>query len=95
MSTFVYGKNLVVLRRKKDRMALNVSYSLEGLHWTCNKLGRALFFKRAFVSLRKIIGDLAPSEEVYVERFNPSTPVGASKEFVGAECTWAIKALRL
>lgn len=95
MSTYIHGKNLMVLRRKSDKMALNVSYTEDGLKWTANKLGRALFYKRAFISQGKFIGDLTPSNNVYVERFYPTSPSGASKDYVAAECTWLTKALVL
>lgn len=95
MPTFVYGKNLKVLRRKKDGMALNVSYTPEGLIWTSNKLGRALFYRRAFVSQGRIVGDLRASDDVYVERFKPVVTVGMPKDFAEAERTWLAKALRL
>jgi len=61
-----------VLRRKKDNSPLNVSYTIDGLKWTSNKLGKALFFKDAYISKGKIVGeDLEMSDEVYVELFDP------------------------
>lgn len=95
MSTFVYGKNLMVLRRKKDKVALNVSYTEVGLKFTCNKNGKLLYFKKAFMKNGKFEGDLVKSDDVYVERFFPSTPVGSSRNYTIAECTWLVKALHL
>lgn len=86
-------QNLWVLRRKKDGYALNVSYSVYGLQWTCNKLGRALMYRRAFISKGRLIGDLAPSKDVYVEVFVPRNHDTEAAQV--AEFTWVDKALRL
>lgn len=69
--SFIESKQFWVLRRKRDNFALNISFSPDGLKWTANKLGRALMFKRAFVSKGRIEGDLSLSRDVYVEVFKP------------------------
>ena len=72
----IADKHMFVLRRKRDNVALNVSYSRDGLKWTSNKLGRCLMFKRAFVRNGRIepVGDYGAQEatDVYTERFVPS-----------------------
>lgn len=87
---------MVVLRRKSDNVALNVSYSEYGLKWTANKLGRALMFHRAFISNGRIIGSqrgLDPSALVYTEHFVPRNH--QTEEAQAAEFRWLDKALKM
>lgn len=65
-------ENLKVLRNKAG-VALNVSYTEDGLKWTGNKDGRALYYKNARISGGKITGkDLTKSNQVIVETFVPT-----------------------
>jgi len=90
--TFIGATNLWVLRRKKDGAALNVSYSEEGLKWSCNKTGRAIYFQKGYIRGGKLPEGIM-SAEVYVERFKPGNK--KSQFLQQAECTWIGKALRL
>lgn len=98
---YIASNDLKVLRRKKDDVALNVSYTISGLKYTANKLGRAIMYKRAFISNGvitfpktldgKVDDSLSPN--IYVEHF---VPRNHSTEFAQeAEYTWVLKALRL
>ena len=49
-----------------------MSYTVDGLKWTTNKMGKALFFKDGIISKGRITGnDLSMSDDVYVEPFHP------------------------
>lgn len=96
---YLSNNNLYVLRRKKDGVALNVSYTPEGLIWTCNKLGKALMFKNTIIQYGKFVGPrngdgkLIPDPSVYVEKFIPTNKPTESAQV--AECTWVAKAMKL
>lgn len=69
---WVAKNELCVLRNEKG-VALNVSYTEEGLKWTCNKYGRSLYYRDAYVVNGKIVGkDLRPSKSIRVEKFVPT-----------------------
>lgn len=91
--TFLGANNLKVLRRKKDGMALNVSYTEDGLKWTSNKVGRALYYKDGVIKEGKIVSSMEKSNEVYVEKFVPSNRKTAHAQ--SAECLWIHKAMKL
>lgn len=95
--SYIAQHDLVVLRRKRDNVALNVSFTVQGLKWTCNKLGRALMFRRAFVSQGRIVPapntKLELATDVYVEKFIPRNH--ETEEAQVAEYMWINKALRL
>lgn len=88
----VTKSNLYVLRHI-DGTALNVSYTEDGLKWTCNRKGKALYFKNAFITKGKLVGDTTPATDVYVEKFVPVNHSAYFKQM--AESTWVDKALRL
>lgn len=88
----VTRSRLYVLRHK-DGTALNVSYTEDGLKWTCNKRGKALYYKNAFIAGGRIVGDFTPSPDVYVEKFVPVNHSAYFKQM--AESTWVDKAVRL
>lgn len=44
---FIKGRTMYVLRDSKTGIALNTSYSEEGLRWTTNVRGRLICFKNA------------------------------------------------
>ena len=93
---FITDKHYWVLRRKKDNCPLNVSYTVEGLMWTTNKLGRSLFFKDTMVSMGKILpkhGKYVESDEVYYEKFAPRTHANYATQT--AELRWLDKAMRM
>lgn len=81
---FIFDRDLYVLRRKSDGMALNVSYSADGLRWTADKNCRLLFFQNARLETRsqdnKVIpyfkglskNGLERSNHVFVEKFDPT-----------------------
>lgn len=82
MIRFISDRNLYVLRDSANGRALNVSFSVEGLHWTSNQSGRLLYFKKAKLEREyndayepigvKIVGDKTPSTSYYVEKFVPT-----------------------
>jgi len=91
----IANTDLVVLRHK-DGTALNVSYSEDGLKWTCNKWKQSLYYKNAYVSNGKIRGsNLEKSPDVYVEKFVPINFSEAELFKQQAESTWVGKALKL
>lgn len=96
---YVTKNKLRVLRRKKDGVALNVSYTDFGLSWTANKSGRLLMYKRAFVVKGKFIGlrdkegNLIKDDSVYCEDFIPTDKKTEYAQV--AECTWVAKAMKL
>lgn len=93
---YITDRHYWVLRRKKDDCPLNVSYTVEGLMWTTNKLGKSLFFKNAIVSMGKIVprhGKYVESDEVYYEKFEPKTH--ASYAMQTAELRWLDKAMKM
>jgi len=55
--------------------ALNVSYTDQGLRYTCNKFAKLLYFDNAFIvakdGIPSIKGILNKSKDVYVEDFIP------------------------
>jgi len=96
ISQFIADKNLKVLRRKKDNVAINVSYSQRGLEWTSNKLGRCVMYKRAFIRNGKIScsgNDCLISPDVYVEHFVPRNHTTEAAQT--AEYTFIGKAFKL
>lgn len=97
LAKYLTDKQFVVLRRKKDGMPLNVSYTEDGLKWTSNKLGRALYYKKAQIRFGKIVhyGEYSNemSPDVYVELFVPKEHKRADMQT--AELRWVDKALRL
>lgn len=74
-------------------MALNVSYSIEGLKWTTNKVGKLIYFKNAFLHTGRWVGDLTPSSFVYAEIFDPKDHASDAAQV--AEYTWIKKATHL
>lgn len=91
--SFIRDRKLYVLRDKRTHTALNVSYSEDGLRWTTNKVGRLLYFKKAYLTSGRMVGDLSPSEEVYVEKFVPRNHERTASQV--AEYTWIKKATHL
>lgn len=99
--TFIKDRNLVVLRHAKSRKALGVSYSVDGLKWTTDPLGRSLYFNRAILKHNKIgnhyipyfTGDLSKRKDVIVETFVPEDHRSAVNQ--KAELLWCDKALRM
>ena len=79
-----------VLRERKTHKPLNVAFTEEGLQWTTNKLGRALFFRKAVFSNGQIKGDLRPSNLVYIEDFKPN--LSPSNKYLKFELEWVKKA---
>jgi hypothetical protein len=98
LAQYLTNKQFVVLRRKKDGMPLNVSYTEDGLKWTSNKLGRSLYYKKAKIQFGKIVHygeehDTSISPDVYVELFVPKEHKRTDMQT--AELRWVDKALRL
>lgn len=79
-----------VLREKRTHKPLNVAFTEEGLQWTTNKLGRALYFKKAVFRNGQIVGDLTPSTQVYVEDFRPN--LSKTNKYLKFELEWLKKA---
>lgn len=93
IATFIKDRNLVVLRDRRSNAALNVSYTEDGLKWTTNKVGRLLYYNKAFLSSGRMVGDLSPSKAVYIERFVPRDHPTSSAQV--AEYTWIKKGTHL
>lgn len=96
----IADKHFKVLRRKKDNVALNVSYTEYGLKWTANKLGRALMYDKAFITRGRVVparggASSTPkiSLDVYVEHFVPRNHDTEAAQV--AEFTWLNKALAM
>lgn len=103
---FIADQNLVVLRDAVSNVAMNVSYTPEGLEWTMapNGSGRLIFFRKASIAKHyskedhsltrlEIIGDKRPNSRYYVEKFIPmnhNTDYGQKAEY-----TWVAKAYRM
>jgi len=100
MVQFIKDRDLVVLRDKRGK-ALNISFSEEGLRWTCNKYGRALYYEDAY--LKHILiddmwhpyisGNKEKSSRVVVEKFIPRNHTKLSYQI--AEFMWCNKAIKL
>lgn len=93
IARFLEDRDLVVLREKKSGTALNVSYTVEGLKWTTNKVGKLLYFNKAYLTSGKWVGDLSPSPYVYVEKFVPQDQPSMAGQV--AEYTWIKKGTHL
>lgn len=83
-------ENMYVLRDKKTRKPLNIAMTVDGLKYTANKMGKALYFKNAFFRNGNIEGDLAPSDRVVIEKFQPNTE--RNYRYLKEELTWLKKA---
>jgi hypothetical protein len=82
---------MVVLREKRTNKPLNVAFTEEGLQWTANKSGRAIYFRSAVFRNGKIEGkDMRVSPFVYVEKFKPN--LDPSNRFIKEELLWLKKA---
>tara|TARA_R110000851_G_scaffold153833_5_gene295868 strand:- start:501 stop:953 length:453 start_codon:yes stop_codon:yes gene_type:complete len=107
--TFISDNNLVVLRDKATGKPLNVTYSEEGLKWTCNARKKSLYYKDATMKWQKhptkdmwlpyFEGDLNKSPNVIVEPFVPMDhkyPDGSIKSrYQSFEFLWCNKAMKL
>lgn len=96
IARYVTDRHYWVLRRKKDKCPLNVSYTVEGLMWTTNKLGKSLFFKDTIVSKGKIMpkgGKYVEADDVYYEKFAPINHTVYPLQT--AELRWLDKAMRM
>lgn len=83
-------------------VVLGVSYSVDGLKWACNNLGRGLFFTNAILhqtdSGPQFRGDISRSKDIWVGPFIPKDHYIAKKmDFSSqkAEYLWANKGLHL
>lgn len=78
----VEDKNMWCLRDKRTGTVLNVSYTIDGLKWTTDNLGRLIYFKSARIGTQynsdyepsKLVfeGDTRVSDRVIVEPFVPT-----------------------
>lgn len=93
LTKLISDRCIFVLRRRRDNVALNVSYSEDGLKMTTNKVGKLLYYKKAFLTSGKKVGDLSPANDVYVEKFEPRNHASAAAQI--AEYTWVKKATHL
>lgn len=95
--SFIKDNHLYVLRSRKTGKALNVSYTREGLKWTTSNYGKLLFYTNARIERHKnrleIVGDLTPSDAVYIEEFIPLDNKNLKVQI--SEIQWTDKALRL
>lgn len=105
---YIEDANLVVLRDKRNNKPLNVSYTEEGLRWTCNKDAKLLFYKNAYLRHRDIgekiwqpyiVGDTKRNPHVVVEKFVPKDhrreDGRLNIHLQKAEYLWCNKAMRL
>jgi hypothetical protein len=46
MVTYISGYNLKVLREKETGIAVNVSYTEDGLKWSTNKVGKYVMYEK-------------------------------------------------
>lgn len=96
------SEGMYVLRDSRTNMALNVSYTPEGLYWATSSSGRLIYFKNARMTTVydndynlikvKIIGDTRPSDKVYIEPFVANNV--ANERIQTAEYAMAVKASR-
>lgn len=101
ISELIISGGFYVLRDKATGMALNSSFSREGLKWSTDRLGRLIYYPKArLVSdiidgkhVVEIRGDLTPSKRVYIELFKPKSQPSARAQV--AEFQWSHKALKL
>lgn len=69
---YLSNLQLVVLRNKRTGMAIDVSYTIEGLKWSVNKLGISNYYANAKFEKGRITGDnLTINPNVVVEKFIP------------------------
>ncbi|MCB0370625.1 hypothetical protein [Mesotoga prima] len=106
IARFISDQGFYVLRDKATGIALNVSYTPEGLKWTMapNGSGKLIFFRKAHLIRHynkttlqptkvEIGGDVRPSNKVYVEKFIPTNqPTNRAQK---AEYTWTDKAYKM
>lgn len=86
-------RKMKVLREKRTHKPLNVAFTEDGLKWTTNKLGKALYYKKAIISNGVIRGDLRPSDKVYIEDFVPN--LNPKNRYLKFELEWLRKAQAL
>lgn len=101
ISDLIISGSFWVLRDKVTGMALNSSFTKEGLKWSTDRLGRLIYYPKARLVVDKIDGqqvveirgDLTPSKRVYMELFKPKSQPSARAQV--AEFQWSNKALKL
>lgn len=77
IGAFIASQSFFVLRDKKTKRALGVSYTEDGLKWIVSRNQRLLYFKDAFLKINpktnfpEFKGDLSKSDRVIVEKFIP------------------------
>jgi hypothetical protein len=82
---------MVVLRERKTNKPLNVAFTEEGLQWTANKTGRAIYFRSAVFRNGRIEGrDLRKNPFLYVEQFKPN--LDPKNRYIKEELLWLKKA---
>lgn len=87
-------ERMVVLRERKTNKPLNVAYTEEGLKWTANKTGRAIYFRSALFRDGEIIGkDMRKNPQFYVEKFTPN--LSDTNRYIKEELLWMKKARHL
>jgi hypothetical protein len=69
---FIKDRGLKVMRRKDNRIALNVSYSEDGLRWTANNRRKLFYYKNAELRHKKV-GDM------WLPYAHPLSPDGLQK----------------
>lgn len=72
---FLKKNPVMVLRSAHSHIALNVSYSIKGLKWSCDRHGRSLYFSNGVIREGRIDSTdglpLTPRKDVYVQKFIP------------------------
>ena len=88
---------MYVLREKKSKKALGLSYTEEGLKLTANKVGRLLYYKSAVLNNNNgkisVSNNIEKNPNVIIEKFKPLK--FESKHLQKCENLWVRKAKQM
>lgn len=101
ISDLIVSGSFYVLRDRQTGMALNTSFTKEGLKWSTDRMGRLIMYPKGRLVVDtvdgetklEIRGNLTPSNRVYTELFTPKTHTSSRNQI--AEYQWSNKALKL
>lgn len=85
----IIENSFVIMRDKKSNKPLGVAMTEDGLKYTCNKTGKALYFKKAFFSNGQLKGNLDKNNNIYIEKFTPN--INKNYKFINEEINWMHK----
>jgi len=89
----IVNDSFLVMRQKSNKKPLGVAMTEDGLKFTCNKIGKALYYKNAFFSNGKLRGNLNTSNDMYIEKFNPN--INKNYRYINEEIQWMHKCHKL